>query len=176
MKASCSGCSAAPRCKPSTVLIFFCCACTANIKQDRTGAPSTSTVQAPQTPCSQPICVPVKPAIVADDVGQYPPRLDSHFIARAVDVENDIDLVHQDALAKRPTDKRPHQSAAIRGRIIVVVDRLDRGGRSGSRRLEDRRFGPLAVENASASAIRRGIASAPPSPIRASAMRPASSR
>ena len=37
------------------------CACTANIRQARTGSPSSSTVQAPQTPCSQPICVPVRP-------------------------------------------------------------------------------------------------------------------
>src|SRR5262245_10604165 len=35
--------------------------CTANIRQARTDRPSTSTVQAPQTPCSQPTCVPVKP-------------------------------------------------------------------------------------------------------------------
>ena len=34
-------------------------ACTANIRQARTGSSSTSTVQAPQTPCSQPTCVPV---------------------------------------------------------------------------------------------------------------------
>ena len=36
-------------------------ACAANIRQDRTGSPSTMTVQAPQTPCSQPIWVPVWP-------------------------------------------------------------------------------------------------------------------
>src|ERR1700730_11603449 len=36
-------------------------ACTANIRQERTGLSSTSTVQAPQTPCSQPRCVPVRP-------------------------------------------------------------------------------------------------------------------
>src|ERR1700735_1335332 len=33
-------------------------ACAANIKQDRTAAPSNITVQAPHTPCSQPTCVP----------------------------------------------------------------------------------------------------------------------
>src|ERR1700722_3842727 len=33
-------------------------ACTASMRQERTGAPSTITVQAPQTPCSQPTCVP----------------------------------------------------------------------------------------------------------------------
>src|ERR1700760_211572 len=61
MKASCRGCSAAPCARPSTVLTFLPFVCTANIRHERTGAPSTSTVQAPQTPCSQPTCVPVRP-------------------------------------------------------------------------------------------------------------------
>ena len=34
---------------------------TAKIRQDRTGAPSSNTVQAPHTPCSQPTWVPVNP-------------------------------------------------------------------------------------------------------------------
>jgi hypothetical protein len=34
---------------------------TANIRQERTTSPSMTTVQVPQTPCSQPICVPVCP-------------------------------------------------------------------------------------------------------------------
>ena len=57
---ACSGCSrrrAAAR--PSTVVDAWPSACTANIRQERTGSPSRSTVQAPQTPCSQPTCVPV---------------------------------------------------------------------------------------------------------------------
>ena len=33
---------------------------TANVMQERAGKPSISTVQAPHTPCSQPMCVPVK--------------------------------------------------------------------------------------------------------------------
>ena len=35
------------------------CACTASIRQERTISPFTRTVQAPQTPCSQPTWVPV---------------------------------------------------------------------------------------------------------------------
>ena len=35
-------------------------ACTASIKHPRTASPSTSTVHAPQTPCSHPTCVPVR--------------------------------------------------------------------------------------------------------------------
>src|SRR4029453_9934683 len=44
---------------PSIVVTSLPAACTANIKQARTAAPSTRTVQAPQTPCSQPRWVPV---------------------------------------------------------------------------------------------------------------------
>ena len=35
------------------------CVCTASIRQERTISPLTRTVHAPQTPCSQPTCVPV---------------------------------------------------------------------------------------------------------------------
>src|SRR5258708_12506238 len=41
------------------VVMSYPSACTANIRQERTGAPSRSTVQAPHTPCSQPACAPV---------------------------------------------------------------------------------------------------------------------
>ena len=50
------------RCR--TILRWFrptrCRACTARVRQDRTISPFTRTVQAPQTPCSQPTCVPVR--------------------------------------------------------------------------------------------------------------------
>src|SRR6516225_10184629 len=61
MKARCSGCSSSGVPRPSTVLIFLPCAWTANIRQDRTASLSRMTVQVPQTPCSQPMCVPVCP-------------------------------------------------------------------------------------------------------------------
>ena len=44
---------------PSTVVISALSALTASIRQDRVATPSTRTVHAPQTPCSQPTCVPV---------------------------------------------------------------------------------------------------------------------
>ena len=47
----------------STVSTLQPSACTANIRQERALSPSTSTVQAPQTPCSQPTCVPVRPSV-----------------------------------------------------------------------------------------------------------------
>src|SRR5262245_30801960 len=61
MNACCMGCSFSPSASPSTVRIFLLLACTANIRQERTGSPSTMTVQAPQIPCSQPMCVTVCP-------------------------------------------------------------------------------------------------------------------
>src|ERR1700722_1257458 len=56
---SCNGC----RCSrsdasPSTVVMLWPSTCAANIRQERTAAPSTITVQAPHTPCSQPTWVP----------------------------------------------------------------------------------------------------------------------
>src|SRR6516225_7569434 len=44
---------------PSTVVISPPSACTAKTRQLRTACPSSMTVHAPQTPCSQPRCVPV---------------------------------------------------------------------------------------------------------------------
>ena len=44
---------------PRSVVTSAPSACTANIRHDRTASPSTSTVHAPHTPCSQPRCVPV---------------------------------------------------------------------------------------------------------------------
>ena len=61
MNARCSGCSVPFLASPSTVRIFWPCACTANIRHERTASSPTITVQAPQKPCSQPMCVPVSP-------------------------------------------------------------------------------------------------------------------
>src|SRR5262249_17949269 len=44
---------------PSTVVISQLSALTVSIRQDLVATPSTRTVHAPQTPCSQPTCVPV---------------------------------------------------------------------------------------------------------------------
>src|SRR2546423_14862270 len=42
------------------VVISAPLACTASMRHDRAAAPSTSTVQAPHTPCSHPMWVPVR--------------------------------------------------------------------------------------------------------------------
>ncbi len=46
--------------RPSMVSTDVPCVCTASIRQARTISSFTRTVQAPQTPCSQPTCVPVR--------------------------------------------------------------------------------------------------------------------
>src|SRR6185437_3954793 len=52
--------SPGPGVTPSMVVIAEPVACVANIRQERTAAPSNSTVQAPQTPCSQPAWAPLR--------------------------------------------------------------------------------------------------------------------
>src|SRR5262245_15268813 len=46
---------------PSTVLIARPCSSTGSARHDSTGSPSTSTVQVPHSPSSQPCLVPVRP-------------------------------------------------------------------------------------------------------------------
>src|SRR3989441_4962102 len=60
-KASCTGCSLPLVASPSIVVTCCPLACTANSRHERTASPLTSTVHAPQTPCSQPRWVPVSP-------------------------------------------------------------------------------------------------------------------
>ena len=48
------------------------------------------TLQAPQTPCSQPICVPVSPQCVAQEVGEMQARLHRGRDRPAVQRERDV--------------------------------------------------------------------------------------
>ena len=47
--------------RPSTVVTSWPSACAAETRQEQTGCPSNKTVQAPQSPASQPTFVPVRP-------------------------------------------------------------------------------------------------------------------
>ena len=58
------------------------CASTPSIRQELTGLPSTITVQAPQSPTSQPFFVPVSAGLVAQHVEQAAVGLDRE-LARA---------------------------------------------------------------------------------------------
>jgi hypothetical protein len=62
-------------------------AATANVRHDRAGAPSISTVHAPQTPCSQPICVAVRILMLAQEIDEVQSRLDLGLDAPSVDDE-----------------------------------------------------------------------------------------
>src|SRR5882724_12409664 len=60
-KACWSGCSRPPSAIPSTVMIRAPSVSTGSARHESTGAPSTSTVQVPHSPSSQPCLVPVSP-------------------------------------------------------------------------------------------------------------------
>ena len=60
MKACCSGCSAPSVARPSTVVTSAPSFMTASVRQELIRRPSTSTVQAPHWPWSQPFLVPVR--------------------------------------------------------------------------------------------------------------------
>ena len=64
--------------------------CTASIRQPRTITPSTRTVQAPQTPCSQPTWLPVSDQVVAQEIDQALARLDGLGDGLAVDGQRDV--------------------------------------------------------------------------------------
>ena len=53
-----AGAASSPCASDSTVWISAPSACTARVRHERAGLPSSSTVHAPQTPCSQPTWVP----------------------------------------------------------------------------------------------------------------------
>ena len=84
-----AGGSSPSRASPSTVLMSAPSACTANVMQDRMLAPSSRTVQVPQTPCSQPMWVPGEPEILAEEVDEQPPRLHLGHVRAAVDGQAD---------------------------------------------------------------------------------------
>ena len=65
--------------------------CTASIRQPRTISPSTRTVQAPQTPCSQPTWLPVSAQILAQEIDQRLARLDALGDRLAVDGEGNVE-------------------------------------------------------------------------------------
>jgi hypothetical protein len=62
-KASCSGLRPSAGVRPSMVVTAAPSSCAARSRQLRALAPSTSTVQAPHTPCSQPTWVPVRASV-----------------------------------------------------------------------------------------------------------------
>ena len=85
-----SGWRVAPSAMPSIVLTSAPSAWTASIVQDFALSPLTWTVHAPQLLVSQPMWVPVRPKIVAQQVDEQEPRLDVGLAGLAVDGERDV--------------------------------------------------------------------------------------
>ena len=113
--------------RPSTVVTSAPSACTAKTRQDRTASPSRSTVHAPQTPCSQPRCVPVR---------SQRSRRKSASVSRgstasargAVDVDDDLGLRHP------WPPRRRAERAGRAARRPAPGSRPRRGGRRHRRR------------------------------------------
>ena len=98
--------------EPSSVVISAPFAAAAKVMQDRAGAPSISTVQAPHTPCSQPICVAGQRLMLAQEIGEVQPRLDLRLHAAAVDGEARV-------LSRRGSPVWPRASSATSARLRI---------------------------------------------------------
>ena len=99
---------------PSTVVISQSTAETANIRQDRIGRPSTSTVQAPQTPCSQPTWVPVRPRSWRSASESSRRAGTRDVVGDAVDHQPDVVELLAHASRCRPPARRRASSYAAR--------------------------------------------------------------
>src|SRR3989440_5139360 len=117
--------------QPSTVVTSAPSTVTANNRHERTGSPSSSTVHAPQTPCSHPTWVPVYPRSCRR-------KSDSSRRASTVAVRR-IPLTVKETSGtghRRPTGpggEHRDEVAPVRGGGVDVVLRFDpaRGQRAG---------------------------------------------
>ena len=96
-------------------------ACTASIRHERTGSPSSCTVHAPQTPCSQPTCVPVSPAwwrMKSDSSvrGSTSPAYGAPLIVT-------VDLHRAAIRARAPASARPVRRPEQRPLVTAVAER-----------------------------------------------------
>src|ERR1051326_3005280 len=135
-KLFCSGVRSSTLESPSTVTTLAPSACTASIRQERTAAPSTRTVQAPHTPCSQPIWVPGRRNLARTQSAQVRrgPTSSSTLLPLT---SNLTDTRPTCRLPQRALDHGSGQRAAIIGAGVKVVRRTDRGD-SRRFRLRDR--------------------------------------
>ena len=143
-------------------------------------APSSSTVQAPQTPCSQPTCVPVSPRSsrrTSASVlrGSTTARRCSPLTVSRTGTGS-VTSVPPGQLAAALARPSPHPPAAIDAIAVDVVGRLAvRDGKSAPTRPHQRfrTSAPTAAD--SAAAARSGVDPSPISPIANRLTRPASS-
>ena len=105
--------------RPSTVVISCPSACTANIRHERTGAPSRRTVQAPQTPCSQPTCVPVRPSSWRRK-SDSSRRGSTSRVRRAVDGHGDRDRLMAGSCRCAPARPRSARARQHAGQVALI--------------------------------------------------------
>ncbi len=92
-KASCTGWSFAPLARPSIVVISLPWAATARTRQDATGLPSMSTVQAPHSPFVARLLRARQTDRISQDLDERPVYLHTNIVADAIDFQYHI-LLH----------------------------------------------------------------------------------
>ena len=141
MKARCSGCRSSPSARPSTVRIALPAACTANIRQDRTGSPSTMHGAGAADAMLAADMGPGLSAIVADRVDQRAARLDPDRVVAAVDAQRDIDLLGHHPRPSWTARNAARMRCGVAGISSIatpngaqrIVDRVDDRGRRADR-------------------------------------------
>ena len=126
--------------RPSTVTTFAPSACTASIRHERTAAPSTITVQAPHTPCSQPTCVPVSRSTWRRQSASV--RRGSTSTSTGLPLTSKRTVMrppYAAARAQRALDQHFDERAAIVGAGVKILGRIDRSA-AAARGGEDRRL------------------------------------
>ena len=138
-----AGAACRPRpASPSTVVISRAVGLHGEHQARADGSPSSSTVQAPQTPCSQPTWVPVRARSSRRKSQQQRARLDERVVRRPVDGDRDAHLVRHPSLllasdgpgdggVEGPAGQHGGEVAAEGGRGVGVADRVR--GRRGQR-------------------------------------------
>src|SRR5258707_14562602 len=131
---------------------------TANIRQERTGAPSRSTVQAPHTPCSQPACAPVS--------SRRSRRQSSRLMRGSTSSAHVSPLTVKStrigpcrgvvSIGDGAHGKMGGRAAAIVGRRVQVRQRLDLGKRGAYHLAHMRLLGARSLERARIEPQRTG--------------------
>ncbi len=140
-------------------------------RQEQTASPSSRTVQAPQSPASQPTFVPVSPRS-----SRRAPRSAGGSAARSTVTDPAVDAERRHAISSE-TARRTSVSRDVasirrrsRGRRRSAPGR--RGPRPRSRRASDPATPAAPTSRASAASIRAGTSEQAPTTIRADATRP----
>src|ERR1700686_3140360 len=131
--------SPGPGVTPSMVVTAEPPACPANIRHERTAMPTNNTVQAPQTPCSQPACAPVS--------ASWSRRQSSNVVRGSTSSSCAAPLMLSSmrmvlfflrvaqCIGNGAGGEIDGGAAAVGGRSVQIGERIDTGKRLGNRRL-----------------------------------------